>query len=265
MKKSVLFCLFAPVLYAQQVEPPAAILSTETTVVSEPVATDKLFPLSIKERPFTMPQGSAQAQVWMDMGNFAPDAYTVGAALEVGLTNDLQFGLSYSGVALKNISLDRKMTPSLDYFVFSVPGLAMLATVKVPLYFDGQASRDITLNMHTAIGLGKQFGLSLFNDRFINIKYANGVDADIRLPIRLSWQATKPLWFYVGTSLATLHTNAQESQTFIWKETPVKVGAVFALDRSVDIALEASSANVQDIAKTSVLLGLNYRFGAIDG
>jgi hypothetical protein len=89
---------------------------------------------------------------------------------------------------------------------------------------------------------------------------------NINLPVKFSWQIAKPFNMFIETRIASFHTNNPNGTSYIWESTPLKLGAKYAFHRSFDLFAEASVGEIQDAQNTAKgVLGINYRFGAIDG
>jgi hypothetical protein len=219
------------------------------------------YPLQMLDRPFTMPKNSFQSSL-----QFKNSAVGI-MSTEYGITDDLELGLSWGGMSTsgQHLQPEMNMTVNLAYFLFSKPYASGMVNFSLPFYFESQVLHKASFALTTSVPLVRgHLGLLLFYDDLVALDWSKEtLQASFNFPVRLNWQATDQFYLKLGTSLGTLNTAGP--QISMIDKTPLKLEALFAVTKSVDLLGSFGFANVQQPKNIVMMLGISVRGGELDG
>lgn len=232
------------------------------------------YPSALIKRPFTLPQGSFEVSGAMKFGNHRDDSGAVAndmaslnsLSARVGLTDDLQFAVSWNGFQIPKMNPTKSVNAGLGYFVGANRFFATMVSVDVPLHFNSDVVRNVQFAATTAFGVTKDISILAFYDNLVDFRFAGKkYEASFNLPIKVGYQATDSLWLDVSTTLATFQVGSSKEHSYIWQAAPVKVRGLYAITNAFDVVADVGFDNVVKPKDSfAFTLGLNYRIGILD-
>lgn len=259
-------------------------------VEAVPEAPAERFPVAISARPFTLPMGVFELDV-NAKGGWGIDAdagEVVGklgsrARLGIGVTDDVQLDVYYSGMDWLNMTPSQGMELGLGVFTGANSVFANMVYFLVPLGFDqDNIATSIGFAAPTVFGLGAGFSLmALAGDGFIQYRFLptndadrvaieeggapvwNGMNASFHLPLALKFQAGQSVYMSLETELASWSTTGTHS--YVWEKTPLALKSTVSVNNQIDIGLKLGFEDVQKPSETfGGMLSVTLRAGALD-
>lgn len=249
--------------------------SQEASEEARPVVKSTAYPTALLQRPFTLPQGTAEVGGKMKLGahydengKSASDLVSLDwVSVGVGVTNDLQFGLNWSGFQIPKLNPSKSLGLNAGYFLFANNVAASMLSLDVPVYFTQSAFRNVTLSMPTAFGIVKNVSLLAFYDSLIDVNFSSGkYGVSFNLPVKVGYQVTPNLWLDISTRLAKFDLGVRAKTNYFWKSAPVKLRGFYAINNAFDVVADVGFDDAFKPTDTfAVVLGLQYRMGNLDG
>lgn len=267
---------FTQMSFAQELPEGSPGVSTEVTPAENKKSA---FPTALLARPFTLPAGTAEIGGRMKLGvhqdaagKTAPDLVSLNSlSLGVGVTDDLQLGLSWGGFQIPNVKPAQGIDINAGYFLFANKWAAAMASLNVPFHFNSDVVNNVTFAMPTAFGVVQNVSILAFYDSLIDFGFGKKdgnrkLNASFSLPIKLGYQATPNLWVDVSTRLAKFEVQTGKDHSYFWKSAPIKVRGFYAITNAFDVVADAGFDDVFNAKDTfAVVLGIQYRMGNLDG
>jgi hypothetical protein len=249
---------------------PLMAQDVSTEIDASAVAKPKnIYPTSILARPFTLPVNSFEAGIKFKAGTTATDSFYSLNSLELkyGITNDFEAGLSWSGLHFSKPTDEHSVSLNLGYFLFANRFAAGMAALSVPFHFNGDVFRSATLAAPTSITLIRQtLTLMVLHGDLAKLNYSSkdGVSAEFAFPFQVAFQAHPNWYFNIETQLGRVKTVGGHEH--LLNKTPLHAKALFAINNGLDVVAVAGFDDTQKASETfSVVLGLSFRGGALDG
>jgi hypothetical protein len=255
---------FAPVAFSQ-----------EAAEEVQPTVTSSAYPTALLQRPFTLPAGTAEVGGKMKLGahydengKTASDIVSLDwVSVGVGVTDDLQFGINWSGFQIPKLNPSRSLGLNAGYFLFANKVAAAMLSLDVPVYFNQSVFRNVTLAMPTAFGIVKNVSLITFYDSLVDVNFSSGkYGVSFNLPLKVGYQVTPNLWLDVSTRVAKFDLGVRTKTSYFWKSAPVKLRGFYAINNAFDVVADVGFDDAFKPTDTfAVVLGLQYRMGNLDG
>ncbi|MBL4819337.1 MAG: hypothetical protein JKY15_08990 [Deltaproteobacteria bacterium] len=184
---------------------------------------------------------------------------------DYGITNDFQIGISWGGVASQNLKPDRSISLNVGYYALTTPYSFTMLSMSMPFYMEKDPVRNVSFAAPTVFTIiPSTLGIMAFYNDLVALKWSkNKVEADFAVPFQLYWQPTEQLYLNVSTEIARLNTAGNHSH--IAQTTPLNFGALFAATDSIDVMGSFEFSELQDPTKVSLMLGMAFRGGRLNG
>lgn len=223
------------------------------------LATEK-FPMTVFERPFTMPRNSFESTLFFSDNNLL----MLGA--DYGITDHTQIGLGWGGLDTKESAPVQKISVMASQFLFSTRHVSSMATLSIPLHFERMIFQEVNLSLPTYIPVVRgKFNVVLF-ENLAKLNWSAQTHADFKFETRLSWQATHVLCLNLITDLATVNTLGNHKH--IGQATPLTFKVLYAITPMIDIMGSIGYDNIQKYESTvgiTGMLGVAFRGGDLEG
>lgn len=222
---------------------------------------------SVSQRPFTLPAGVGEVGGKIKLSSDKNAVALDFVHLSLGVTNDLQLGLSWGGIQFPALSPATSLNVSAGYSLFANDWIASMASLEVPFHFEDQNIRNVSFAMPTVFPIIKGLSIVGFYDSLLNFQFHDRIyKVSVNLPIAVAYQATQNFALDVSTRIAKFDIGALMNQTYIWDSLPVRVKALYAFTNAFDIVGTVGFADAFSPKDTfSVTLGAQFRIGDLNG
>jgi hypothetical protein len=229
----------------------AAFLSLSFTALSAP------FPVTVFQRPFTMPTNSFESSLRLDKDN----VFKLGTVY--GITDHTEIGLSWGGFKTAGAEAAQSISLNLSQFLFSTRYLSSMATFSMPFNFERMVLQSIEIGMPTYVPIIREHFNLVFLEDIVKLNWKEQTYAEFAFHVRFSWQATHSLCLSLTTSPGKVSTSG--NHVHIGNVLPVFASALYAVTPMVDITARAGFGNIQNVTNLTMMLGVAFRGGDIEG
>jgi len=239
-----------------------AILSLSSTV-----AFADGYPVAHLRRPSVLPEGAVEGRVKFGMNPNAAQGKIFEVESDVGILDNLQLSLAYSGFGFskKGVAPLKTASIGLKTSTFSVGNFYNSFAVNAPLNFGKGVNKvfnKVSLASSSTLFFSPNLALTALHDDFVNLGFSDGFSMKVNVPVELGYQVSNNFYMGLNTSLASIKPMEMRKSNYIWNKTKVGAIAAYAINNAFDIGVQANVSDVRNAKQTFDMgVGIAYRGG----
>lgn len=244
------------------------ITYSEVVIPLEKASKESRYTTQVKNRPKTLPRGIFAFSLASYIRNFKH--VDVDAGMRLGLNDFLEGILEIGGISfpeLQDARLKRTVVIGAKYWVWDMQYFRGSIEGKLPIHiWDGEIVRSFVFSIPSE-ALFKDFCFGFLHE-FLIFNMRPTMAFEINLPLYFGMQIDHNLWTEINTSLGHIkmtnvnHQGSFKETRWLGQRLPLKIKALYAFNRFLDLGLETGFYNIYK-AKNTFNLGLliNIRGG----